>query len=88
MRATLINVSENRNVTLSLPEPLLRKFRIHAASANRSMSSLLTDAIAKMVDEEREYELAFNRFVARLQDPPGQGSGDTVSWTRDELYER
>jgi len=52
------------------------------------MSSLLTDAIAKMVDEEREYELAFNRFVARLQDPPGQGSGDTVSWTRDELYER
>ena len=42
-------MTEHQNVTLSLPKPLLRKFRVYAAERNQSMSSLLTEEIRKLV---------------------------------------
>jgi len=39
----------HKNVTLSLPEPLLRKFRVYAASRNRSMTNLMAEAIQTLM---------------------------------------
>src|SRR5207247_1474256 len=50
-RATLVHVKDKQNVTLSLSKPLLRKFRILAATRNESMTRLMSDAIQKMVEE-------------------------------------
>jgi len=75
-------------VTLSLPKPLLRKFRVYAAERNQSMSSLLAEEIRKLVTKDEEYEKAKRRFLARLKNPPGLGTGGKITWTRDELYER
>jgi plasmid stability protein len=81
-------VKETKNVTLNLPEPLLRKFRIYAATQNRSMTSLITDAIRKMVDPDDEYEKAKQRILARLENPPNLGTNGKIPWTRDEMHER
>jgi len=87
-RDTLVCVKEHQNVTLSLPKPLLRKFRVYAAERNQSMSSLLAEAIRKMVVQEDEYEKAKRRFLARLGNPQNLGTGGKITWTREELYER
>ena len=81
-------MSTNRNVTLSLPEPVVRRFRVYAASRNRSMTSLMSEAIGKMMDEDGEYEKAKNRFLKRIRTAPDLGLRDTLPWTRDELHER
>jgi hypothetical protein len=86
--ATLEYVDHHKNVTLSLPEPLLRKFRIYAASENRSMSSLMTEAVTKMVDREGEAERRKKRLIESMLNAPDRGTGGLITWTRDELYER
>ena len=79
---------EHKNVTLSLPEPLLRRFRVYAASRNQSMSQLMAFAINKMISEEGEREAAMERSLERMRNAPDLGSGGKITWTRDELYER
>jgi hypothetical protein len=79
--------AETRNVTLSLPEPLLRRFRVYAATRHQSMSSLMEDAIRKLVDEDAEYEKAGRRMIERMRNSPDRGTGDKIPWTRDELYD-
>ena len=53
IRAALKNVKDHRNVTLSLPETLLRRFRVHAAERNQSMIALMTEAIRSLDVESR-----------------------------------
>jgi hypothetical protein len=77
-----------KNVTLSLPEPLLRKFRVYAASHNQSMTSLVVEAMRKLVENEEEEELAHRRFVELMKNAPDRGTGGKITWTRDEIHER
>ena len=86
-RATLIHV-DKQNVTLSLPEPLLRKFRVLAATRNVSMSSLMEGAISKMLLDADDTELRTKRMVERMRRSPNRGVGDNITWTRDEIYDR
>lgn len=78
----------HKNVTLSLPEPLLRRFRIHAASRNQSMTSLMAEGIRQMLDQERDSEKTKRRLLRRMRNPPGRGAGGRITWTREELHER
>ena len=90
MRDTLEYVKEHRNVTLSLPEPLLRRFKVHAAERNQSMTALMTEAIRSLIErEEREQEMAAakRRILARMRNPPWSGTGVRINWTREELHE-
>ncbi|HVY91920.1 MAG TPA: ribbon-helix-helix protein, CopG family, partial [Bryobacteraceae bacterium] len=80
---------EKQNVTLSLPKPLLRKFRVIAAKRNVSMSSLMEGAISKLVlDDDDDYEARGKRLIERLKKSPGRGFGDNFTWDRNETYER
>ena len=80
--------AETKNVTLTLPEPLLRRFRVLAASRNTSMTSLMTEAVKKMVDEDGEYERARKSFMDGIRNAPDRGLRGKIPWTRDELHER
>ena len=82
------SVKEHRNVTLSLPETLLRKFRIYAATRNRSMTSVMAEAIRTLVDEDEQTAKAKRRFLERVRNAPDRKTGGTIDWTRDELHER
>jgi len=75
-----------QNVTLSLPELRLRKFRVYAAERNKS--ALMTEAIRRMLDEQDSQEAAKRRLLERIHNAPNRGPGGTISWTRDEIYER
>jgi len=78
----------HQNVTLSLPEALLRRFRIHAASRNQSMTSLMAEGIRRMLDQEVDSEKTKRRLLRRMRNAPGRGAGDRITWTREELHER
>lgn len=81
-------MTESRNVTLSLPEPLLLRFKVHAAMQNRSMSSLLAEAIAKIVEPPDDAVRAGRRLIERMRNAPGRGLTGKVPWTRDEIHDR
>jgi metal-responsive CopG/Arc/MetJ family transcriptional regulator len=78
----------NKNVTLSLPELLLRRFRKYAASRNQSMSKLMAEAIRRMMDQESKLSAADRRIRDRMHNAQDLGTGGVISWTREELYER
>jgi len=77
----------HKNVTLSLPEAVVHRFRIYAASRNQSMTSLMTDAIRQMIESEDSGAQAKRRFLARMRKAPSRLK-DGVRWTREELHER
>jgi predicted transcriptional regulator len=85
---TLKYVKAHKNVTLSLPEPLLRKFRVYAAFRNRSMTNLMTEAIQTLMEREEQQESAKRRFLKRIMSAPDRGTGGKIRWTREELHER
>ena len=79
---------QHRNVTLSLPEPLLRRFRIYAASRNESMTSVMADAIRQLMTDDAGTSRAKRRFLDRIQNAPDRGTKGRIRWTRAELHER
>jgi predicted transcriptional regulator len=81
-------VNARRNVTLSLPEPLLRRFRVYAASRNQSMSAMMTEAIRNLVESEQQASRAKHRFLERLRHVPDRGTKGVITWTREGLHER
>ena len=89
MRDTLIYVKEHKNVTLSLPETLLRRFRVYAASRNQSMTSLMAEAIRNMMEQDQQATTRNRqRFLDRIRHAPDRGTGGRLRWTRDDLHER
>jgi hypothetical protein len=79
---------EKQNVTLSLPTPLLKKFRVLAAKRDTSMSQLMEGAISKMVLDEDDYDVRAKRMIERMKNSPGRGVGGKITWSREELYDR
>ena len=78
----------HKNVTLSLPESLLRRFRVYAASRNQSMTSLMAQAVRNMMDRDDETRKAKGRFLDRIRNAPDRGTGGVIRWSREELHER
>jgi hypothetical protein len=81
-------VKAHKNVTLSLPEPLLRRFRIYSATHNRSMTSLAAEAIAALMERDSDDAVRRIRLLDRIRNAPDRGTGGIPTWTRDELHER
>ena len=76
-----------QNVTLSLPQPLLRRFRVYAARRNQSMTKLMTEAIKRIIDEGNAGDAAKRRFLARIRNAPDRDTHGVIPWTRNELHE-
>ncbi len=81
-------MQDRKNVTLSLPETLLRRFRVYAASRNQSMTGLMAEAIRNLLDQDAQNAEAKRRFLERIRNAPDRGTGGRATWTRDELHER
>jgi hypothetical protein len=82
--------ANHKNITFSLPEDLLQKLRVYAASRGVSMTQLAEDAIRKMVanGHDDEYERARRSFMKRLENPPDLGINGQITWRREDLYDR
>ena len=87
-RFTLIYVKSRQNVTLTLPGPLLRRFRIYAAAHNKSTAQFVTDAIRALLEQEERNSKAKRRFLDRIRNAPDRGTHGRIRWIRDELHRR
>jgi len=87
-RDTLEYVKDSQNVTLSLPESLLRRFKVHAAERNQSMTALMTEAIRTLIERDEHAAAAKRRFLARIRNAPARGTQGRIGWSREELHER
>jgi len=83
-----VSRESHKNVTLSLPVPLLRRFKVYAASQEQSMSSLMAKAVEKLMEQDDEKAARKRRFLERIRNAPDLGTGGKITWTRDELHER
>ncbi|MCZ7585026.1 MAG: DUF6364 family protein [Deltaproteobacteria bacterium] len=79
---------DRQNITLSLPKDVLKKAKHLAVERGVSLSSLLSEHLANLVDEDRAYRSAAGRIKRRLKDGFDLGTRGRVTWTRDELHER
>lgn len=79
--------ANHRNITISLPEDLLRKFRVYAAERDQSMTELLANAITKMIADGPDVEERTRRMIERMENAPARGSGE-ITWKREDLYDR
>lgn len=87
-RATLVFVADNQNVTLSLPRGLLRQVKRLAADRETSVSALMTEALARLADEDRRYSAAKKRALTAMKSARSLGTAGRPSWARDDLHER
>lgn len=79
--------ANHKNVTFSVPEPLLDQFRIYAASRKQSMTGLIAEYMRKAVAQEDENAQARRRILERLDNPPNLGTNGKITWRREDLYE-
>ena len=79
---------KSRNVTLSLPESMLKRLKVHAAEHNQSMSSLMVRAIEELLKQNDDWEVEKKKFLDGMSDAPDLGTGGKVPWTRAELHQR
>lgn len=79
---------ETRNITLSLPEELLREVKVLAARRQTSVSALLAGMLREAVEREAGYALARRREMEALERGLDLGTGGEIRWSREELHER
>jgi len=87
-RDTLVFVSESQNVTLSLPRTLLKQAKRLAADEETSVSALMAQALARLVDDRRRFSSARRRSLAAMKGAASLGTRGRARWTRNELHER
>ncbi len=72
------------NVTLSIPNDLLKVAREHARKNKTSLNAMIRDFLEKSFTKKNKN--SFDEFFA-IADRAG-ASSKGKKWTRDELYER
>jgi predicted transcriptional regulator len=75
-----------QNITISLDKEVIRKSKILAAKKKTSISKLLADSLASIVDKEDFYEAAKRNGLQKLK--KGFRLGGVRRWKREDLYER
>jgi Arc/MetJ-type ribon-helix-helix transcriptional regulator len=87
LRVTIFR-GRDQNITLSLPRELLRRIKRLAADRDTSVSALMTEALARLADEDRRYSTARKRALTAMRSARLLGTGDRRTWSRDDLHER
>jgi predicted transcriptional regulator len=76
-----------QNVTLAIPKNILRKAKILAVQKNTSLSRLLTQTLADLVNHQEAYEQARQRNLALLKQGFNLGTQEQTAWKREDLHE-
>jgi hypothetical protein len=75
-----------QNITVAIDRTLLKRARAVAAQRGTSISGLLASELERLVSNNREYEQARARALARMESGYHLGGGKMP--TREELHER
>lgn len=77
----------SRNITLTLPEEVVRRAKVLAAERDTSVSALVGELLMQATGSSAPFDLAWAREVVRMEQGIGLSVGE-VTWSRDELHER
>ena len=77
-----------QNITLTLPQKVLREVKVIAAKRRTSVSRLLTEQLEALIAKEKGYAQARARHLAWLERAPDLGTGGRMSVKREALHER
>jgi hypothetical protein len=83
-----VSAVKTKNVTLSLPEPLMRRFKVFAAEKDKSMSALMAELLETAIDSDSAHQAAARRFLNRARNAPNLGTGGKITWKREDLDDR
>jgi plasmid stability protein len=76
-----------RNITLSLPDDLIRKAKMHVAQRNSSVNALVRKLLEEALSDESRTRAAADELLAIAARGP-YFDRDPRSVRRDEIYER
>lgn len=79
---------ETQNITLSIPKDVLLRAKLLAVQRQTSVSSLLTQALTQILEQEEQYAYAQRRYLQLLEQAFDLGTGGALRTRRDELHER
>ena len=77
-----------RNVTISLPEELIKKAKIESAHEGKSMNAYIREAVEERLKSRSDYLAAKRRQIAQMRTGTDLGTRGEIGFTRDELHER
>jgi hypothetical protein len=76
------------NVTVSVPQQLLREARHLAVDEGISLSRFVALSLAQRVEAVRGYQAARDRQLRLLREGLELGTHGHATWARDSLHER
>lgn len=76
-----------RNITLSMPDELVRRAKILAAQRDTSVSGLVARLLEQLVGDVRDYDDVAAQERRLMQEGIGLRVGE-ITWPRDEVHER
>lgn len=79
---------KTRNVTLALPDDLVKKVKVIAAQRDTSISAMLAAQLQRLADEEEGYLTAMNDLMTDLRRGYNLGTQGRIDSGRDSLHER
>ena len=75
-----------QNITLSIEKELIKKGRILAVKKETSVSKMLGDMLAEMINQDDQYEAAKRNALQILNKGFHMGGG--IHWKREDHYDR
>jgi plasmid stability protein len=78
---------KNRNLTLSLPEDLIREAKVYAAEHDTSLNALMRGLLEEAVSRKARIKEAADRLLAMAERGP-YSTIDPGSIRREDLHER
>ena len=78
---------ENRNITISLPDDLIRRAKVYAAQHDTTVNAVVRRLLEEALDGQDRARAAGERFLAIAKQGP-YSTIDVGTITREEMHER
>ena len=76
-----------RNITLSLPDDLVRRAKVLAAQQDTSVSALVADLLRQVTSRDTQYDSIWAEEERLMAEGIGMQVGP-INWSREDLHER
>lgn len=77
----------SKNITLTMPEELLRRAKVIAAQRDTSVSGLVAELLRQLTGPEPDYATAWADEERLMEEGVGLRVGE-ITWTREDLHDR
>ena len=79
---------QRQNVTLSLPQNLIKQAKYLATSRHTSLSELMRESLQEKIEEASGFRTAMERQLRLMQNGFDMGTNGVITVNREELHER